>query len=303
MADSDATELWTIAKVLLWTQGHFKDKGIENPRLDAELLLAHVLQKNRIYLYTHFDQPLLTAEREAYRTLVKRRAQREPLAYIVGTREFYGRPFAVTPAVLIPRPETEHLVEAALAFVTAQALPAPRILDVGTGSGVLAVTLLCEIPQATAVAIDLSAEALTIANQNAVALNVAERFCTKLGDIYAPLDAERFDIIISNPPYIARADLPSLMPEVGRFEPHQALFADDHGLAILHRLVQGAPKYFENTGFFGVEVGAEQGPTVSGWLQELPQFGHVEILRDLAGHGRVVQALFGGVADSTPMAH
>ena len=164
---SAAPEVWTIERILKATQDYFTGKGIASARLDSELLLVEVLKIKRIQLYTSYDRPLTDPERDAYRALVKRRGAHEPVAYILGTREFYGRPFAVNRDVLIPRPETEHLIDAVLKWVRARELASPRIVDVGTGSGAIAVTLARELASASVTACDVSAKALSVARQNA----------------------------------------------------------------------------------------------------------------------------------------
>jgi release factor glutamine methyltransferase len=286
-----APEVWTIARLLTWMQSYFAEKGIGSPRLDAELLLSHVLGTDRIYLYTHYDQPLTAAEREALRELVRRRGRFEPVAYLRGSREFFGRSFKVTPAVLIPRPETEHVVEAALNWARERALAAPTILDVGTGSGALALTLAAEFPEARVTAIDISPEALAVARDNAHALGVAERVTFLEGDLYAPLPADAtFDLIVSNPPYVASAIAATLQPDVRDFEPGLALFAGPEGMDVLRRLVAGVDGRLRRPGLFACELGEEQGERVAAALREALPAAAVEVLPDLAGLSRVAVA-------------
>jgi release factor glutamine methyltransferase len=283
-------DVWTLQRILLWTQKFFSDKGISSPRLDAELLLAHVLGVERIYLYAHFDQPLTQSERDAYRALVKRRAAREPVAQILGKKEFYGRPFCVSREVLTPRPETEHLVDAALEWVRGRALEAPRLVDVGTGSGIIAVTLALELPSARVWGTDTSAPALAVARANAAALGVAERVTLCEGDLLSPLvEQAPFDAVVANLPYLDPAGRADLEPEVRDFEPASALFADEQGVATLRRLVTAVGPRLTAGGLLALEIGAEQRQRVEALLGETG-FSGIETRRDLQGLDRVVLA-------------
>ncbi|HET6345293.1 MAG TPA: peptide chain release factor N(5)-glutamine methyltransferase [Myxococcota bacterium] len=290
-AGTGGPEVWTIARLLTWMQGYFAEKGIDSPRLDGELLLSHVLGTDRIYLYTHYDQPITAAERDALRELVRRRGRFEPVAYLRGSREFFGRSFKVTPAVLIPRPETEHVVEAALTWARERGVTAPAILDVGTGSGALALTLAAELPEAYVTAIDISPEALDVARDNAAALGVAERVTLLEGDLYAPLPLDAsFDLIVSNPPYVASAVASSLPQDVRDFEPSLALFAGPEGMDLLRRLIAGVAGRLRRPGLFACEMGEEQGERVAAALREALPSAAVEVLPDLAGLSRVAVA-------------
>ena len=295
MSTPPSGELWTIQRILAWTQTYFAEKGVASPRLDAEVLLADTLGVNRIYLYTHFDKPLEPGERERFRERIKRRAAREPVAYILGRREFYGRDFRVTPAVLVPRPETEHLVDAVVDWVRAAALQRARILDLGTGSGAIAVTLACELAEARLTAVDTSAAALAVARGNAEAHGVAERVELCEGDLYAPVAGRRFDVVAANPPYVAAAVLDSLEPEV-RCEPRQALDGGEGGLAVLSRLVAAAAEHLERPGLLAIEIGFDQLAAVSDLVAQASCFAPVRHLRDLQGHARVVLAELRGGA-------
>ena len=286
-------DLWDIQRVLLWTQGHFKEKGIESSRLEAELLLSHVLGKDRVYLYTHFDQPLTEGEREAYRTLVKRRALREPLAYIIGHREFFSRSFAVSPAVLIPRPETEHVIEAVLDWLERHPVPTPWILDVGTGSGIIAVTLACELKTARIIATDISEAALSQARQNAEAHGVADRIDFVAGDIFQALSSstgQRFHVVASNPPYVDLASRAGLQPEVRDFEPAAALFADEAGLAVIRRLCADVGAHLEAPGLFVCEIGFGQRDVVAAAARASGTFETIDFRPDLQQIPRVLAA-------------
>ena len=290
---STGCEVWTIERILRWTQDFFAQKGIGTARLDAEVLLAHALGCNRVRLYTHFDQPLTGEERDAFRALVRRRANREPVAYLCGHREFFSRAFAVGPDVLIPRPETEHLVEAALAWLQAQGLSTPRILDVGTGSGALAVTLAAEVPGAHVTASDLSAAALQMAARNAAQHGVEARMVWAHGDLLAPISGP-FDLIVSNPPYIPTVDRSTLERDVRDYEPAQALFAGTDGLDIVRRLIPQVRAALAQPGLFLCEFGVAQGAAVES-LVRAAGFNDVTIVPDLQGHPRVVRAAIGAL--------
>ncbi len=288
---SDASpEVWTIQRVLAWTQGHFGERGIEQPRLDAEVLLADTLGVDRLYLYTHFDQPLTPDERQRFREVVKRRAAREPVAHIRGRKEFYGREFVVSPAVLTPRPETEHLVDAVREWVSAGALAAPRLCDVGTGSGAIAVTLACELGDAQLVATDLSAAALAVARQNAAALAVADRITFVEVDLLGalPVELPPFEALVANLPYIDPGERDGLPPEVRDAEPALALFAGDGGLALIARLVAVAPAHLRAGGLLALELDPRQATRVTALLEAAGCWTPAERRRDLAGHDRVV---------------
>ena len=275
-------ESWTVLKLLRWTADYFAGRGIDSPRLDAELLLADTLELDRVGLYLNFERPLQAGELADYREKVRRRAGREPLAYILGTAEFWSRPLKVTPAVLIPRPDTELLVEQALARLDGAA----RVLDVGTGSGALAIALAHERPEFRVTAIDLSAAALAVAADNARANGVAERIDFIQGDL-AALPAGPFDLVVANPPYIPHGDLATLMPEVRDFEPHLALDGGADGLDAYQALAGQAKRVLAAGGWLLVEVGIGQAAAVQ---QLFAGVGLTEIFtaRDLAGIDRVV---------------
>ena len=286
-------DVWTITRILTWTREYFAGKGIENPRLDAELLLCEVLHCQRITLYVHFDQPLQESELARYRDFVIRRGKMEPLAYILGHKEFYKYDFKVTPAVLVPRPETELLVEK----VAQAPMPAePRILDVGTGSGAILISLLAELPQAAGVGVDKSAAALAVAKANAayVATQVKDatlpaRFTWTESDVLTALPAtERFDVLVSNPPYIPSGVIPTLARDVQR-EPHLALDGGQDGLSIYRRLLTAAPAYLQPDSLVALEIGEEQGGAVAA-LAAAAGFTVQVVLQDYANLDRMVLA-------------
>lgn len=275
-------EVWTVLKVLQWTAGYFRDKGIEGGRLDAELLLSDTLHLDRVGLYLNYDRPLTSAELEGFRAAVGRRAKREPLQYIRGQAEFWSLPFAVTPAVLIPRPDTEVLVEEALKRVSGPC----RILDVGTGSGAIAIALAHELAEAQVEGVDLSPEALAVARGNAERNGVAGRVTLRAGDL-RQLAGAGFDLVVSNPPYIPSADLAGLMPEVREFEPLLALDGGGDGLDAYRALAAQARVLLQPGGWLLLEVGIDQAAAVAELLQ---QAGLLEVFTraDYAGVARVV---------------
>lgn len=277
-------ELWTIGRLLQWSESFFRDKGIETPRLDAEVLLSHVLEKPRIYLYVHYDQPLDPEELAAYRGFVRRRAAREPVAYLLGEREFMGITFAVSPAVLVPQPDTETLVGEAEKRL--RGTPGARIADVGTGSGAIALSLLYMLPNLTAAAVDISPEALKVARENAACLSLSDRVTFYEGDLLAPLRGQTFDAIVSNPPYIPREDIAALPIEV-QAEPRLALDGGVDGLDFYRRLTREAAALLRPGGFLAVEAGRGEAAAISD-MARAQGWGEVEIAQDLAGIDRVV---------------
>ncbi len=278
------SERWTIGSILTWTKQYFEGKGVESSRLDAEVLLSHVLDKDRLYLYVNYDQPLQVGELAAFREAVKRRAMRFPVAYITGRKEFMGLGFVVSPAVLIPRPDTEILVETALTMLRDTA--EPSILDLGTGSGAIIVSLLTRLTQARGVAVDVSPEALAVAAQNATALGVADRLTLRQGDLFAGLPGT-FAAIVSNPPYISADDMATLAPEV-RCEPDLALAGGADGLDFYRRIVAGAAGFLHSDGFVALEVGAGQAPAVAALATAASGLEPTATVKDYAGIQRVV---------------
>ncbi len=279
---------WRIGDILQWTQRYFSEQELPTPRLDAEVLLAHVLQKDRVYLYTHYDQPLNQDESSRFGAAVRRRRAHEPVAYITGMRDFFGRTFAVSPAALIPRPESEHVVEAALAWLKQHALLTPRILDVGTGSGALAITLALELPQASITACDNSADALQQAHQNVVRHGVEKRLELCESDLLQHVGPEGFDLIVANLPYIpAGTQLPI---SVANFEPSAALFGGPTGLQCIERLCPQAHAALRTPGALILEMGWDQKAAVLQSLRTAGTWQRLDTHKDLQGHDRVVLA-------------
>jgi release factor glutamine methyltransferase len=253
---ADKSETWTLLKVLDWTREYLAAKGVENARRESEWLLCHVLSLDRMGLYLNFDKPLSDAELAALRGLVGRRARREPLQYILGSQEFCGLDFQVEPGVLIPRHDTEILVEEALR----RAPGAGRVLDLGVGSGCIAIALATRLAGAEVVGVDISESALGVAASNATALGVT--LDLRRGSFFEAVPGERFDLIASNPPYIPTAELETLQPEVQQYEPRTALDGGPDGLDCYRRILGGASDHLLPGGWLLVEVGAGQSDAV-----------------------------------------
>ena len=251
------SEIWTIGSLLKWTEGYFNDNGIETARLDAEVLLGHVLGKERIYLYIHFDQPLQQDELAAFKACIKKRVQRMPVAYIVGRKEFMGLDFQVNEYTLVPRPDTEILVEAAIERLKAIKKENGIIADIGTGSGAICLSVLHYLPETRAVTVDISEEALAVAKANAEALEVSNRIELLQGDMLKPVKDRRFSAILSNPPYIPDADIEALEPEVKVYEPMGALAGGTDGLDFYRQLTGDSGELIEDGGFLAMEIGLE----------------------------------------------
>ncbi|ACH40700.1 peptide chain release factor methyltransferase [Citrifermentans bemidjiense Bem] len=245
-------EKWDVLKVLNWTKGYLAEKGVENPRLEAEWMLCEALSLDRVGLYLNFDKPLSDAELALYRGMVARRGRREPLQYILGSQEFMGLEFRVTPAVLIPRHDTEVLVTEAVKRGEA----CRSILDIGTGSGCVAVAVAKALPEAEVFTVDVSADAIEVARGNAERNGVTVQFFQ--GSLFEPFAGKRFDMLVSNPPYITSADLATLQQEVRDFEPAGALDGGGDGLDFYRRITADAPAYLNPGGWLLFEVGAGQ---------------------------------------------
>lgn len=283
--------VWTIKTILNWTKQHLEKKGVENPRLDAEVLLCAVLKCQRVKLYLDFDYPLSKEEKALMRTYVERRANFEPLAYIIGERAFMRNSFKVTPATLIPRPETELLVEAltkAAPYLRAEG--DVKILDIGTGSGAIIVSLLDYLPKAVGVGVDISNDALAVAKENAERIGVKGRVAFRQSDVFSNVPIEKkFDIIVSNPPYIPAGDIAGLDKDVQK-EPRGALDGGADGLDFYRRITQEAAEHLAEDGLLAFEIGSEQGPAVSD-LCLAHGFKKAVVRKDYAGLDRMVFAI------------
>jgi release factor glutamine methyltransferase len=287
------TLAWTIRRTLAWTSEDFASRGIPSPRLDAELLISHALDCDRIDLYLNMERPLANPELGRVRTLVERRRRREPVAYILGEREFYGRRFRVDPSVLIPRPDTETLVERLF-----DAVPADfggRFLELGTGSGAIAVTVAVERPRLRIQATDISSAALSIARQNARLHDVESRMDFHDGDLFEALDTEgAYDVICFNPPYVSSADWDGLAPEIVQYEPKAALDGGADGLDFYRRTLASVDEWLAPSGILLLEVGQGQVNPVLELVRANGRFRSIENHPDLGGVPRVIRARIGG---------
>ncbi|MCC6640493.1 MAG: peptide chain release factor N(5)-glutamine methyltransferase [Deltaproteobacteria bacterium] len=280
-------ETWTVLDLLRWTTAHFGRQGIDSPRLDAECLLAHALATDRLRLYLEFDKPVEESERARFRELVRRRgAERIPVAHLTGRKEFWSLPLRVTRDVLTPRPDTETLVQAALGNLSADGAAGTRILDVGTGSGAIALALLSERPKLQAVATDVCAAALAVAEENAGELGLLGRIDLRRGPLFEPVAGERFDLVVSNPPYLAAGEAGDLAAELAH-EPGLALFAGPAGTELLEALVAGASPHLVPEGSLLLEVAPAQASVVAGWMRAAG-FENIRVHDDLGRRPRVV---------------
>ena len=285
----ESSEVWTVARILDATTPFLKQHGSDTPRLDAQILLAFVRKCTRIELYTNFNTPLTDAERTLMRELVKRRSQAEPVAYLVGHREFFSLDFKVTKDVLIPRPDTETLVMEALE--RAKSFEAPRILDLCTGSGCVAISLAVNVPAAICTATDISPAALQIAKENAQAHKVVDRVTFLEGDLFAVIpQTAQFELIVSNPPYVPDGEIAELDADVRNHEPLGALKAGPDGMLFLNPIVEQAATYLVPGGWLALETGIEQAPLTAKALEGRTEFTDVRIVKDAGGRPRVVLA-------------
>ena len=285
----------TGLELLQWSANALKDHQIENPRLNAELLLAHSLILNREELYVRLHRELKEGEKGALERLIRRRVSGEPLQYILGHQEFWSINFKVDPRVLIPRPETELLVEQSLSILSEKTFEQnPSVLEIGTGSGAIAVALAKEVKNIFVVATDISRDALVLAKENAKSAGVQDQIQFVNGDLLDPFhsskEREGFDLILSNPPYIIRSEIGCLAKEVRDYEPVIALDGGEDGLEFYRRLISQAPSSLQGRGWLLMEVGQGQAEMVAKQIQGSGTFLESHILPDLAGIGRVVKA-------------
>lgn len=286
-----AQTVWTILALIRWADERFKKEGIATPRLDAEVLLAETLGMDRVGLYTHYDQPLQADELARFKPLVLRRLRREPVAYILGRREFWSLPLRVTPDVLIPRPETETLVAEALRVLSPNDQEELRLLEIGTGSGAISIALAKELPEAKITATDLSPKALSVAEENAAKNRVRDQIRFLQGDLFQPVPkGAAFDLVVSNPPYITRGQLSSLMPEVRDYEPRIALDGGKDGLDFFRRALPAVAGYLRSGGWFLAELGAGQDRQVLEIAQKNLELDSLGFAKDLSEINRVFKA-------------
>jgi release factor glutamine methyltransferase len=289
-------ETWNTKDLLKVTTLYLEKKGIESPRLTAEILLAHQLRTDRVSLYLHFDQPLTEAEVSGYRSFIRRRVAHEPVQYITGRREFWSLEFIVDRRVLIPRPETELLVETALEKIQSGGDlrdASPFVLDLGTGAGPIAIALAKEVPHARIVATDISADALHVARQNALRHGVSDRVTFLCGDLWDALGPREkkglsFDFILTNPPYVATEDFPDLPPEIRLFEPRQALDGRVGGTYYLERVIREGPPFLRPGGWLIVEMAPEQTEGSLRLAEGMKEYRECSRIRDYSGRYRLV---------------
>jgi release factor glutamine methyltransferase len=291
MSGAEPAKDWTVRDVVAWMTDDLRKRGSEGARLDAELIVAQALGIDRVKVIIGGDRLLTAGELESIRALFRRRRGAEPVAYLRGYREFYGRSFRVDRRVLVPRPDTEILVQVALERLHGHDLSA-RVLDLCTGSGCVAVTLKLERPTITVDATDVSEGAIAVARDNAHRLGAIWNVRFALGDLFAPLGepSPRYDLIVSNPPYIATSELATLPPDVRDHEPHLALDGGEDGLSIVRRIVDQAPRWLRTGGALAMEIGAGQAPAVEELLRARG-LTDVKSTRDYGGHDRVVSGV------------
>jgi release factor glutamine methyltransferase len=275
-------EIWTVLKILTWTKEYLAGKGVDNARLEAEWLLSSALGLDRVGLYVNFDKPLTDVELALFRGMVTRRARREPLQYILGTQEFMGMEFETTTAALIPRHDTETLVEEAVK----RGEGAKRVLDIGVGSGCIAVALAMKLPVAEVFGVEQSAAALELATRNAAKHGAVVGMVR--GSLFEPFSGERFSLIVSNPPYIPTAEIAALQPEVRDYEPFDALDGGPDGLDFYRLIIPAAPGHLDSGGWLLFEVGISQAEKVLGLFTKIGRFEEVFTAKDPAGIERVV---------------
>jgi release factor glutamine methyltransferase len=283
-------KIWTVLELLNWTTPYFQNAQLDSPRLSAELLLAHVLRCQRIELYTRFDQQPTPDELSAFRDLVKRAASHEPIAYLTGTKEFYSLTFAVTPSVLIPRPETELLVDRALEHLRSLDQPG-QVWDACTGSGCVASAIAHNAPNATVLATDICPDAVDVARGNADSLGLADRVtCTQADLLTLPEDwpgDETFDIITANPPYVGSDDWVATSV---KHEPDLALYAGANGLDLIARLLKQVPEYLAPDGCFLMEFGQGQTPRIAHLVEQIDALAPPTFQKDHQGIDRILIA-------------
>ena len=285
-----ATKIWHVLELLEWTAGYFEKHHIPNPRLDAEVLLGHLLQKSRLQLYLHFDMPVFQDDLTVFRELIKKRIARTPISYLTNHKEFMSLDFYVDERVLIPRPESEFIVETIL---KTKEDTTQRLLEIGTGSGVIAISLAVNTPEWEIIATDISKDALAVAKKNMEAHDCTERITLLHGDLFEPiklLASSRFNWIVSNPPYIMTDERENLSPDIQNYEPHIALFAGEDGLSIIRRIIAEAPNYLHPEGRLIFEIGDKQAESVKELLEEQPAYKNYRFIKDYAGKDRVVLA-------------
>lgn len=286
-------ETWTIQKLLNWVTQFLTDKGIDSPRLSAELLLSHVLGLKRIELYTQYNQAIGKQELDKLRELVKRAGQNEPIAYLVDKTEFYSMELNVTPDCMIPSPETELLVQRAIEFLRTRN-GIQYVCDLCTGSGCIAVAIAKNFPNARILATDICDAALSVAATNVEKYQLQDKITLLSGDLFDPiipqLDVGKFDLIVCNPPYVSSGEYEKLDKNVKNYEPRLALFAGEDGMDIYRRIIEKVDSYLKPDAALILEIGYAQGPDVKELLEQTDVFGEIKIEKDLHDNDRIVTA-------------
>ena len=285
---------WTILKLIEWTTEYFQKQGMANPRLESELLLAHLLVKKRIDLYLGFDRPVSPQELAAYKLLIQRRTKQEPLQYITQRQEFWSLDFKVGPGVLIPRPETECLIEYVVKIFESRRNHSLQILDIGTGSGILAVVLAKEFPQANIWAVDISERALSYAVDNAKTHGVSSQIHFQKSDLFSAVEAsQKFDLIISNPPYLTEEEWKQLPLHIREFEPPEALRGGAAGMDFHLKILDSAPLFLMPHGAVVLEIAPSQEDVLKEYLTRHKKFSEFDIVQDYEHRARVLVAQHG----------
>jgi len=279
------SKTWRIIDLIHWSESYFKEKEFNNPRFEIEWLLCSLLECSRLDLYMRFDEPLSKSQLSSLRKWVKRRLKKEPLQYITGSCDFYGRQFIVNPDVLIPRPETERLIDEAIKCI--QNIKSPKILDIGTGSGCIAITMAMERSDAHVLGIDNSEESLCVAKKNSSILNANNLFFEKM-DIQKTTPEDKFDIIVSNPPYVSKKEMATLMTDVKDFEPDVALTDFDDGLTFYRRFTDILPTILSDGSSMVLEVGLGNHPKQAASIFKEAGYSDLDIISDYNGDQRVL---------------
>lgn len=288
---TDAQTSWTTRRLLAWTTEHFTKRGLDSPRMSAEMLLAHVLGVARLKLYTEADRPASDLERAAFRELVERALNHEPVDYLVGQAPFFSMMFAVDKRVLVPRPSTETIVEHIIQHARrTPGFGSPAIADVGTGSGAIAVTLAKHIPHSRVIATDIRADALEVARANAKTYGVEDRMEFRQGDLLAPLTGMRLRYLVSNPPYIPDHEWDAVEPNVKNYEPTHALRGGHDGLDFIRPLIATGHQFLEHPGQIVIEIAASQKQAVLELMRHNTAFENATVLADHEGLPRVLVA-------------
>ncbi len=287
-------QIWTIQKLLNWVAAYLAQRSIDAPRLSAELLLSHVLDMKRIELYTQFDKPVAKRQLDQLHELVKRAGQHEPVAYLTGKTEFYSLELNVTCDCMIPRPETELLVQRAIEFLRTRT-GVQRVCDLCTGCGCIAVAIAKNFPSAGIIATDICDAALRVAAQNLEKYELNDRVELLRGDLFDPivphLDADGFDLIVCNPPYVSSTEYDKLDKNVKDYEPRLALFAGEDGLDVYRRICEKVGQFLKPQAALMLEIGYAQGPDVRALLEQTGVFAEIKLEKDLHENDRIVRAL------------